>query len=326
MSNEQENPLVSVVIPTYKRPDMLGRAINSVLNQTYDNIEIIVVDDNDADSEYRRETEEFLERYADVDNLLYLKHKKNKNGAAARNTGINNAKGEYIAFLDDDDEWLSEKIEFQVEAIENLEVTAVYCNHFVRNNNQLYTVTAEIKGNIYKNLLKGNCTSMTSSILIKKSELLKVNGFDERLASFQDYDLWLRLFKDNKIDFIDETLVIVDRELSEYRVSHNLEGRLGALKVIISKWEKEINKYSNTKEFKNKYKKMAFLSNAKMVMKNGDRLASIKLYLKALRIHPLDIKIYAYILLALLGEKVYSLIEGVHKKLKRKSNNSEVGK
>jgi glycosyltransferase involved in cell wall biosynthesis len=71
MSNEQENPLVSVVIPTYKRPDMLGRAINSVLNQTYDNIEIIVVDDNDADSEYRRETEEFLERYADVDNLLY---------------------------------------------------------------------------------------------------------------------------------------------------------------------------------------------------------------------------------------------------------------
>ena len=107
-------PLVSVIIPTYKRLGMLGRAIDSVLNQTYNNIEIIIVDDNNEDSEYRKETERFMKKYDDNIEIKYVKHKQNKNGAAARNTGINNANGVYIAFLDDDDEFSPKKIELQI--------------------------------------------------------------------------------------------------------------------------------------------------------------------------------------------------------------------
>ena len=94
---------VSVIITTYKRADMLSRAINSVLNQTYKNIEVIVVDDNGNGSEYRLKTEIIMNKYSQIDNLKYIKHKENKNGSAARNTGIREATGDIICFLDDDD-------------------------------------------------------------------------------------------------------------------------------------------------------------------------------------------------------------------------------
>lgn len=322
-------PLVSVIIPTYKRPGMLGRAIDSVLNQTYDNIEVIVVDDNDEDSEYRKETEEFMDKYADIDKLVYLKHKKNKNGAAARNTGIKNSKGEYISFLDDDDEYLPSKLMLQVNKISkhSSDYIAVYCGHInvYPNENNNFISTPHLKGNIYKELLTGKCPSSTSLFMVKKEELVKVNGFDEKLQSFQDYDLWLRLFKDKKTDYVEEPLVKFYHHLNN-RVSRDIVNRLSGLNYIINKWEEEINKYSNVKEFENKYKKMTYLSNAKVNIKNNNKRDSLKLYVKALKISPLDIRIYFNIILALMGKKVYSFIEGVYKKLKRKSNNSEVKK
>src|SRR5690625_2563800 len=103
--NFSNNPLVSVIIPTYKRPHMLARAIESVLNQTYINIEIIIVDDNSIESSYRKETIEFMRRYSEYNNILYVKHKENKGGSVARNTGIAIAKGKFVTFLDDDDEY-----------------------------------------------------------------------------------------------------------------------------------------------------------------------------------------------------------------------------
>lgn len=98
--------LVSVIIPTYKRPNMLGRAIDSVLGQSYTNIEVVVVDDNSDGDKYRLETIQYMERYANDYRVKYIKHKTNQNGSAARNTGIQNSVGEYIAFLDDDDYFL----------------------------------------------------------------------------------------------------------------------------------------------------------------------------------------------------------------------------
>ena len=94
---------VSVIIPTFKRPGELGRAINSVLAQTYSNIEVVVVDDNNDGDEFRKETELFMKRFESNDRVKYIKHTKNQNGSAARNTGIANSDGEFIAFLDDDD-------------------------------------------------------------------------------------------------------------------------------------------------------------------------------------------------------------------------------
>ena len=106
--------MVSCIIPTYRRSDSLIKAINSVLAQTYKNIEVIVVDDNDPDDKYSIMVQDKLATIKD-ERLRYIKQERHKNGAAARNTGIKASRGEYIAFLDDD-EWLPEKLEMQINA------------------------------------------------------------------------------------------------------------------------------------------------------------------------------------------------------------------
>ncbi len=107
-------PEVSVVITTYKRPGKLGRAIKSVLDQTLKDWELIVVDDNNADTPFRQETESFMEPYLADSRIRYIKHEKNAGAPAARNTGIKAAVGTYIALLDDDDEFESTKLEKQL--------------------------------------------------------------------------------------------------------------------------------------------------------------------------------------------------------------------
>ena len=95
--------LVSVIIPTYKRSEMLPRAVESALNQTYSNIEVVVVDDNDPESTWRKDTSERMLQFKNDNRVKYICHEKNSNGSVARNTGIKNSAGSIIAFLDDDD-------------------------------------------------------------------------------------------------------------------------------------------------------------------------------------------------------------------------------
>lgn len=271
MSNEQENPLVSVVIPTYKRPDMLGRAIDSVLNQTYDNIEIIVVDDNDEDSEYRKETEEFMEKYADVDNLVYLKHKVNKGGGPARNTGIKSARGEYIAFLDDDDEFLPQKIELQVDAFLNSNANnlgLVYCGIEIRDENyniiKYQGVNAELNPldhHLIENIAPG------PTIFTKKTILEEVNGFND-LISGQEYDLTLRILKRGyAVKYVDDYLVRVYRHTQE---------RITNTKDVVKEKTRIYNQRKDAFDYVNeektiklvKYKYHRFLSEYYLINKN----------------------------------------------------------
>ena len=112
--------LVSIIITTYRRAELLNRSISSVLNQTYEYIEIIVVDDNNPDSSDRMETERVMEFYRDNPKVVYIRQSCNQRQPAALNAGIKNAKGKYIGFLDDDDEFLPHKIEMQVKALEEL--------------------------------------------------------------------------------------------------------------------------------------------------------------------------------------------------------------
>ena len=112
----EKNPTVSIIIPTYNRAHLIGRAIQSVLNQTYQNFEIIVVDDGSTDN-----TEEMIKEFQKHDKRIkYIRHEKNRGGAAARNTGIKVARGEYIAFQDSDDEWLPEKLEKQMDVFQRI--------------------------------------------------------------------------------------------------------------------------------------------------------------------------------------------------------------
>lgn len=196
--------LVTIIIPTYKRVSTLERTINSAINQSYKNIEIIVVDDNQPDSIYRLEVENLVRTYTGMKNFIYIKHPKNLNGAAARNTGLVHSNGDYITFLDDDDIFYETKVEKQVKYLENQSKHGcVYCGRV--QNNQV--ILGNYEGNLTKQLLSMSFTPTTPCLMFKKSTLLEINGFNPTFKRHQDYELLLRYFEKYTIGYIYEPLV-----------------------------------------------------------------------------------------------------------------------
>lgn len=212
-------PLVSVVIPTYSRPDRLSRAIDSVLNQTYENIEVIVVDDNNSDSDFRKETELEMQKYNNNKKVLYLKHSKNKNGSAARNTGIGASKGKYIAFLDDDDEYLPTKIEKQVNKMESLDSTwgACYTGYKKINTNSTVQYSREKReGRLFTEaLMRSIYLGSGSNLLVRKSVVEEINGFDESFQRNQDIEFLVRILEKYKLAYVDSCELVVHYEIRE---------------------------------------------------------------------------------------------------------------
>lgn len=187
--------LVSVIIPTYKRSDKIERAIKSVINQTYKNIEIIVVDDNANYPEERRKTIEIVSKYKDV---KFITNKENLGGALNRNVGIENSNGKYIAFLDDDDEFLEQKIEKQMKLMKekeskNINVGMIYCyKNIIKTNGSLWFVGQVNKeGKCLFEHMK-ECVETTSTWLCKKEVLERV-GLFENVKAHQDNILLMKI-------------------------------------------------------------------------------------------------------------------------------------
>lgn len=201
------DPLVSVIIPTYKRSEFLCATIDSVLAQTYKNIEIIVVDDNGIGTVYQQETEKRLQPYIQKNLITYLCHRVNKNGSAARNTGFSESHGEFINYLDDDDELMPQKIEMQVKCLQlsSNDIGATYCNSKTIRikgiiNKKIEKVSQySQEGNILKEYLLAKCCFNTSAILFKRKVIFSLNGFDESYYRHQDVELMTRFFANYKI-------------------------------------------------------------------------------------------------------------------------------
>lgn len=200
-------PLVSVIIPTYHRCDTLPRAIDSVLKQNYDNVEIIVVDDNDPLSEYRLETEKVMLSYISHDNVKYIQHEKNKNGSAARNTGFKNSKGDYIMFLDDDDEFLDNKISSQVNCLESRDESWGFCyTGTIRKRGEriVARTTEKQEGNILKDALaRDTWVFGGSNFMVRRIVFEEVGGFDESFKRNQDEEFLVRVMKKYKLAYVD---------------------------------------------------------------------------------------------------------------------------
>ena len=185
--------MISVIIPTYKQTGFLRTSIESVLSQTYQSFEIIVVDDNNPDTEDRKRTELLMQEFEDNSHVCYIKHEKNKNGSAARNTGFQASKGEYISFLDDDDYWEPEKLEKQLNyLVSHPENDAVYCYTYVRGGAKNPNHACE--GNIAIKYLTNYVSLQTSCVLLTRKAVEKLNGFDESFNRHQDYEFLLRFF------------------------------------------------------------------------------------------------------------------------------------
>lgn len=185
--------MISVVIPTYKNRGGLYRSIDSVLSQKCDTeIEVIVVDDNGPDFPERKTTESLMQKYSQETRVRYIQHSENKNGAAARNTGIKASKGEYIAFLDDDDLFLPGKLQKQVNYLQaHPEFDAVYC--LACKNGKNYSSTS-YEGRPMKEMLMLETCMYTPCLMFRRDALLSIDGFDESFRRHQDYDLLLRFF------------------------------------------------------------------------------------------------------------------------------------
>jgi glycosyltransferase involved in cell wall biosynthesis len=182
----QKSPLVSVYIPTKNRRELLSNAIDSILKQTYSNVEIIVVDDGSSDGTF-----EFLEKLMKTTkNLQIFRNETSIGACASRNIAIKNARGTFISGLDDDDVFLSNRIESLVAAYN--EKFAFVCSSMLwdygRNKRLIDFVPGEIS---LEQQLSYN--EATSQVLVEKERVLSVGGFDENLVSCQDYDLWTRL-------------------------------------------------------------------------------------------------------------------------------------
>lgn len=200
---KKTNKLVSVIIPTYKRSDTLKRAVNSVLNQTYKNIEIIVVDDNNPETAERERTRFVMTQYENIDTVKYIEHPYNKNGSAARNTGFRAAKGDYIAFLDDDDEFLPEKVEKQVQCLEYRgEIWgACYTNYIRKDGNKIYSRSAENREGflLKEELMRNLWVAAGSNLMIRHSVVEHVGGFDESFRRNQDVEFLIKILKHYKL-------------------------------------------------------------------------------------------------------------------------------
>jgi glycosyltransferase involved in cell wall biosynthesis len=274
---------ISVIIPTYKRPDLLKRALDSVYKQTYSNYEILVVDDN-SDSSTQKETQQVCNSHT---NIKYLST-GNIGASLARNYGASNATGDYLAFLDDDDYWDDSKLEKQLSIFLNSDddnLGVVYCKAKVINEKDklLEVSSVHAKGNVLKQHLMSEGIARTPAALILKSAFQKVEGF-RKLISRQEYDLFLRIFANGyTADFVDEyllTAVIHGRE----RITTNPNKIHG--EIIHFENKKNYFHLLNSKEIKqvtyNHYIKMSDL----WVMVGKKHYNAVTYLIKAILIKP----------------------------------------
>jgi glycosyltransferase involved in cell wall biosynthesis len=234
-------PVVSIIIPTRNRLTLLERAIRSVLNQTFSDWEIIIIDDASSD-----DTRNFFAKNPEP-NAHYFRLDKKSGGAFARNFGIEKAKAKYIAFLDDDDEWLPEKLEKQIECCEkNPGIGICYTGRVIINNkkfffglNKKYSFKYPDSGNHFRSIMSDNFIGITSSVMIPSTVLRNVNGFDVNLPCLQDYDLFIRILKDRKAIGLNEPLIRYHLGESKGHVSFTKENIDFASKYLLEKYKDE---------------------------------------------------------------------------------------
>ena len=194
---------ISVVIPSYNRKDFLKRSIDSAINQTKKPLEIIVVDDGSTDG-----TETMIK--SDYDFVKFIKQ-KNKGVSAARNIGIKVSIGEWICFLDSDDEWKKDKLEKQINAMKsNPGYKFFHSNEiWIKNGLRINQKKKHKKygGDIFDKCLD-MCRISPSSVMIDKTVFDEVGNFNENLVVCEDYELWLRICDKYRVFFIDEPLII----------------------------------------------------------------------------------------------------------------------
>lgn len=294
-SRTKFTPLVSIVIPTYNRERLLNRAIKSVLNQTYTNFELIVVDDCSTDC-----TESVVKGFQD-DRIRYIRHERNQGAPTARNNGIKAANGEYIAFQDSDDVWLSTKLEKQVNAFNSgsSHIGVVYTSFWLINQDEKTLVPSSrvkhTEGKIHDTLLEMNFVSMSSAIV--RRECFEKVGMFVKIPRFQDWELWLRISKYYYFKHLREPLVKVYRQVDS--ISRETDAWILARKYILSKYLDEISE--KPKLLSKHYSDLGIFLCSK-----GDIKAGRKYFFKGMIAYPYNVKLLLWTIASIFGPTTYN--------------------
>jgi glycosyltransferase involved in cell wall biosynthesis len=258
--------LVSVIIPTYNRAHLVTEAIDSVLNQTYTNFELLVVDDYSTDN-----TKEVIKSYSDS-RLKYLPNTRKKGAQGARNTALYAANGEWVAMLDSDDVWVEKKLEKQLSFLgsNKKNIIGVGCGFasYDFDNESVLNRRIPLKNHFNKNdLLYKNYIGGFSVFFFKREIGLAVGGFDERLTSMQDIDFYLELLSFGEIHTLKEILVYL-RVNNRDKISFNYSKKVDSVKIFT---EKHFQHLKGNRRLKNRAMNRFFLYHSL----NGD-LSALK--------------------------------------------------
>lgn len=301
------NPAVSVVLPTYNRANSLKRSINSVLNQTYTDFELIVVDDDSTDDT------RLIVNQIDDDRVRLIEHNTNRGAPAARNTGIEAARGDFIAFQDSDDEWDEEKLKKQISVFDDVssEVGVVYtrfCRLSLDGTHRTCIPKDAIgpkEGDLSDLLLCQNIIT-TQAAVVRRECFETVGNFDENLPRFQDWELWIRVAEKYEFKIVDEELV------TAYTQPDSI---IEDTEAMVEARERIVNKH------RAKYTDKAL---ADQLFRLGH--SSLKTYqtrrgrahlLRAVRSHPKVIYVVVF-LVSLLGSHVYNALFQIHRQTVRR--------
>ena len=229
----EKNGMISVIIPTYNRAKTIEKSIRSVLKQTIRNIEVIIVDDGSTDN-----TKDII--LSIKDNRIRYVYQENKGACAARNNGVMQAKGMYIAFHDSDDEWLPNKLEKQLHIIEKKNVDIVVCkmNQYLEKKIEYVTPKRLKEGLIYPVI---DLFGIGTQTIFGKREVLQSTLFDETLPRYQDLEYLYSLSKDNRIYCINEGLV--NYYIGEDSISKSSKKMIEAVLLIVNKHPEIIMEY-----------------------------------------------------------------------------------
>jgi glycosyltransferase involved in cell wall biosynthesis len=283
-------PKVSVVIPTHNRAEFLRTAIQSVLKQTFQNFEIIVVDDASEDH-----TSAVIKSVGDA-RIRYVRHETHSGQGATRNAGLHKASGEYVALLDDDDEWLPEKLEKQVRVLDgsSSNVGMVYTGVLrieASSRRLIDRIIPGKRGSLFQDLCQKNWIGGCSSVMVRRSCFEKVGWFDEELAAQADYDMWLRISQEFDIEYIREPLVFYIAH--DNTISTNYESRIQGMEMQLRKYGSLFSR--DPRNYSRRYFALGVYYSLNGNIKKGrDAL------LKAITLYPFALRPYYYLCLSLL--------------------------
>lgn len=289
--NEHHHPIVSVVIPAYNRAHTLPRAIRSVFTQTFGEWEIIVVDDASSD-----QTDQVIKEFSDG-RVRYIRHQQNRGPSAARNTGIRAARGVYVAFLDSDDEWLPEKLAYDVSLFDSQDLGMVCSGEiFGESHARLASILSTVHGRVYDRLLAHDFIGSCSGVTVRRIALETLGGFDEQLTNEEDWDLWLRISKVFAIGVAPRCLV------RRHSGSDQLTGSPGSLRRIYEGRARIIEKHRQHMPPSILAKHLADLSG---LLLNYDIPRARKLGRESLRLKKLQPRLLAALMISLFGVSTY---------------------